>query len=98
MPAAGLRTPATSSKSSSWADPPTTQGARSGKGRIADCPTDDISYSYGFVALNNTYPRPELLIERWVDLYDGVEPENEAFPLEPRIMRSSEGVSRVQNG
>ncbi|MCJ1459017.1 hypothetical protein MMC28_009394 [Mycoblastus sanguinarius] len=44
------------------------------------------------------WPTPEPLTERWSGLYDGVKPENEVFPLVPRIRSASEGQSKVQSG
>ncbi|KAK2772041.1 hypothetical protein FQN52_002219 [Onygenales sp. PD_12] len=34
---------------------------------------------------------PEPLQARWAELYDGVQPENQVFPLEPRIRSASKG-------
>jgi len=42
------------------------------------------------------WPTPEGLADRWRVLYDGVKPENEVFPLEPRIRSSSEGVIKIE--
>ncbi|TAQ88462.1 hypothetical protein B7494_g3245 [Chlorociboria aeruginascens] len=42
------------------------------------------------------WPTPDSLADRWAQLYDGVSPEAQVFPLEPRIRSSSEGV--VTNG
>jgi len=45
----------------------------------------------------NAWPTPLALSERWAGLYEGVKPENEVFPLEPRIRSSSEGKSSDQS-
>ena len=44
------------------------------------------------------WPTPEPLTEKWNRLYGGIRPENEVFPLEPRLRTSTTGVSKVRNG
>jgi hypothetical protein len=39
----------------------------------------------------HAWPTPGPLTERWRKVYDGVQPQNEVFPLEPRIRSASEG-------
>jgi hypothetical protein len=37
------------------------------------------------------WPTPESLKERWEKVYEGVTPEKQVFPLEPRIRSASDG-------
>lgn len=37
----------------------------------------------------NAWPIPDVLKPRWAQLYDGVTPEGEVFPLEPYIRSAS---------
>ncbi|EHL03125.1 hypothetical protein M7I_0817 [Glarea lozoyensis 74030] len=44
----------------------------------------------------HAWPTPEVLSERWSQLYDGVTPENQVFPLEPRIRSSGRGQAKEE--
>jgi hypothetical protein len=44
----------------------------------------------------HAWPTPSVLSERWSQLYDGVTPENQVFPLEPRIRSSGRGSTKEE--